>query len=91
MEQDCSYLTMRGNKLDIALMLTAINELNMVSLCEELPILSSTPLATHTTLAYSKLPQIILLTIYQLSTDHLWSISSWISTFPGGWMGVGWW
>ena len=43
-------------------------------MCEELSLLSSIPLATHTILAYIKLPNITLLTIYQLSTDHLWSI-----------------
>ena len=37
--------------------------LHMTEHGEELPILSSTPFSTHTTLAYSKLPQIILLTI----------------------------
>ena len=35
---------------------------------------------------FSKLPKITLLTIYQLSTDHLWSISNWISTLPGLWV-----
>ena len=54
-------------------------------MCEELSLLSYIPLATHTILVYIKLPNITLLTIYQLSTDHLWSISSWISTFPGCW------
>ena len=56
-------------------------------MCEELSLLSSIPLATHTILAYIKLPNITLLTIYQLYTDHLWFISSWISTFPG-WVGL---
>ena len=42
------------------------------------------PLATP---VYTPLPKITLLINYQLPTNHLWSISSWISTFPvwGGW------
>ena len=45
----------------------------------------------HTSLAYSKLPKITLLSIHQLSTDHLWSISTWFDTFPGGLVGGGGW
>ena len=46
-------------------------------------------LANHTTLAYSKFPKIILLTIYQLSTGHIygqaWSL---ISRMGGWWVGL---
>ena len=45
------------------------------------------PLATYTTLAYNKLPKITLINIYLLYTDHLGSIWSLISTFPGWWGG----
>ena len=48
-------------------------------------IINPHPLAIHTTQAYSKLHKIILLTIYQLSTDHLWFISSWTLA---GWVGL---
>ena len=44
------------------------------------------PLYNPATLAFSKLPKVTFLTIYQLSTDHLWSISNWISTLPGLWV-----
>ena len=46
-----------------------------------------TPLINHTYHnSHLKLPKITILTLHQLSTDHLWSISSQISTFLGGWV-----
>ena len=42
------------------------------------------PLATPVTLTYPKIPKMTLPIIYQLSTAHLLSILSWISTFLDG-------
>ena len=61
--------------------------LNTMCLCEELSILSSSPPPCHPCHT-SLLQDTQNDPPYKLSTDHLWYISSWIFTFPGGW-GVG--
>ena len=53
-----------------------------------LPRLVGSPLSRATS-SYHLPPKIIKQHIYQLSTDHIWPISSCISTFLSGWLGVG--
>ena len=65
--------------------------LNTVRMCKELTLLSSIPPPCHASL--TQVTQNDHLTIYLISTDHLWSISSRISSFPRGgrWVGGGGW